>query len=385
MEIKDPHPLLKINAVKQARPLTERSWTNIQGVVVSFMQEWANKRLATVRYERLEHRIGVLKSMMVWYRQDLGLLCPEVSDIVLFPDIREIMESPLASVDDVREPSALATSLFRKKIVELVIDQRQGKKKRLCDLIESATETHVPDDIDVLDLAISKAFVCCHCQATFHNITETTRDLLSHWCLYKARQRHKNDRETDLDYNDMATSITSRHPWSCDELKLQVELFKRIIHCYGEDSMLVTADVLDKKDIRLRCQVPACNRNPKTARLMFSWRAAVSEDQLVLADTPNLIDPYTQILHFVKRHPIMVKSEDHLKVLLTTADPTEAQQIVHLEAAVREEQHRSPSMLRYCLKCPEKRWHGPSSAVEKHCKNGKVIVIYNPSPTKHRH
>ncbi|THH33117.1 hypothetical protein EUX98_g1058 [Antrodiella citrinella] len=125
--------LSRLSSVKQAKPLTDRTWANIRKSVEDFMTEAKTLRLAEVRRGILKDRFQILRQVVHKWRQTSDVLFPNVRDFASMDEVRTIVDIPTSVVLTPESFDVLLPML-----PDLVAKWRRDADKQLVDRLRSS-------------------------------------------------------------------------------------------------------------------------------------------------------------------------------------------------------------------------------------------------------
>ncbi|KAK7687009.1 hypothetical protein QCA50_009508 [Cerrena zonata] len=336
MASEDPHPLLTLKLVNQRTPLTEKAWLRMKDDVVSLM----HREKVEFWKELFEERLVYLRDADALSVEEYGTQRPHLRDLASLPEVRAVIEAR----EDVTVTSDTFNSINELEGTAGLVEKLQlQRRRRALEAIKCITGLQIPENIDVLDLAVTAALACKNCKKLCHDYSgSAVGDILGHSCFSASGlEEHDIDYQNEPDYDALVTAIFRREPWSTNHMTVRVDLIKHIIKRLGEDPATVTANTMDQKTARLLCRSRSCTGN--NAHAILSWRAAIKH-----------FDDYNH------------NFERKLDYDLVVADPEETRQIVPLETQYLNHIRLQSSMPWYCAHCPHKRWSGSKVLVQEH-------------------
>ncbi|KAJ7269374.1 hypothetical protein B0H12DRAFT_1095502 [Mycena haematopus] len=309
----DDHP-----DVKASKPLTQRSWKNLEPRLIEYMQEVKTHRLAAerLRVVRIRERIAV--SAWVRFRMNYPAekLLPSGTDILSWPQVKQIIELPSSVVakekDDpltngigVARPGAEAetdskavvispasfTRVF-KSLSRAISKWEEEKIQELGEQVpigpSSGWYSSVSDDMKSLRLAAC-VFTCedkpsiHHAFPHYHNVYPAMwfPEFLHHPCNTTGQYIHSED----VPHNPLFDAPKpihwcSRKKWSSNSIffdKKASRAVERVLETCGLDYNVVTTQEMDEIDpwfICLKCSYGA-KCDGQRPRKTMGWRNAV--------------------------------------------------------------------------------------------------------------
>lgn len=256
--------------------LSNLVWNRIQDKVIA---QLIKEAIPTVFKQRCMRFKDLYEEWHAVQVQEHHEVLPHTIDLLLLPDIREILQS-YRYVDD--ETILSITSRF----AHLAEEWRESCATKLRQLVWKSGEhmAGVPADVDILSLA-SVLFSCSKCKA--HHYSDDGNEklplyfprVLEHTCSRDAaswKPMGNCQWETVVhamcgDCNDATV------PWSCDTLEFGVwhRRASSMLRACGKDPLSVTQQQIKRLDMRLYC-TPYTQYRPYR-RLFMTWRDTVSQ------------------------------------------------------------------------------------------------------------
>lgn len=243
-----------IPCVKEPRPLTERTWANIEETLEQWLEDTREKYINEERLRVNDERLRVLD-------RALTTICPRrpgepsPADIALgIPEVRDVIErSPRETVEE------SDFDFLHDVLPSFRAQWRRDAEAYLGGLVRKQAGK-IPEDVDPLSLAVATTFRCKLC----HDI-ETYPELLSHTCPEHGFKPEDIAKEEDLyrrvvlrlfGKDDDYHAIREIIHWDPDlfGFSAEVGVMKRIVEMFGLDFRLATKADMDASPRRVVCK-----------------------------------------------------------------------------------------------------------------------------------
>ncbi|KAJ7492275.1 hypothetical protein FB451DRAFT_1078197 [Mycena latifolia] len=327
----DDHPDVKVS-----KPLTERSWKNMERRLVEYMHMVEAHRLAADRLRIVRQREQMAVSSWVQFRLGYSAerLLPSGTDILSWDKVKAIIELPSSVPVKLRDPEAVETKVmgpadeaadderhetpqtslnptiispasFTRVFSSMsgFISQWEAKKIReLCrrNLVGAEIPfSFSPTARDLIALRLAACVFTCEDECLIHSRIEHYQnnfypamfypEFLHHPCTTIARR--EGDDEKNAPFNPLFKASKDfgwhrRKEWSTDSMFFDEKAsraVKRLLEACGLDYTVVTTEEMDSLDPRFICL--KCSYGAKCdgqrPRKVMPWRNAVQHCMLV--------------------------------------------------------------------------------------------------------
>ncbi|KAK7677003.1 hypothetical protein QCA50_020032 [Cerrena zonata] len=264
------HPLWEIPNVIQSKPWTERSWNNMKGKILEFMDAVRVERLFLMRMDAIEPRVKLLEDVLVSWRISTGVISPHTYDFLFVPEVKSLIDAPpngKVSVPVTREDLEKLEPVFYRY-------HKEWKQKGL-ETIENLVSIglSLPRSSALCALAISQFAICSGC-----SMAVSFANALVHRCI--SRSEFSGRENT---YESVITELTHRSMAPTLEHLILAEGLRDIIVACGQDPTAVTANEMDALDVRLECR--ACRTDGFVN--VFNWRRAFKHSRVQYSHRSN--------------------------------------------------------------------------------------------------
>ncbi|KAJ7103187.1 hypothetical protein B0H15DRAFT_811322 [Mycena belliarum] len=320
----DDHP-----DVKLGKPLTERSWKNMEPRLVEYMQQVKAHRVAAERLRVVRQREKIAVSSWVQFRLAYSAerLLPSGTDILSWGTVKAIIDLPSSVQTVLHDPEPVETGVIAGTLDEVESDKGRTETASVSTTISPASFTSVfssmsglimrweakklhelcrfntlsaeipfscsPTSRDLGALRLAACVFTCEDESKIHPWIEHYQngvypamyypEFLHHPCTTVARRERGDDK--DAPFNPLFEASKDFHyhrrkEWSTHSLFFDEKAsraVKRLLEACGLDYRIVTVEEMDSADplfICLKCSYGA-KCDGQRPRKVFSWRNAV--------------------------------------------------------------------------------------------------------------
>ncbi|KAH8099253.1 hypothetical protein BXZ70DRAFT_1009070 [Cristinia sonorae] len=248
--------LSRLNVVRQAKALTDRTWANIRKTVEEHMAIAKAARLLVVRKALLKERLKLLQARVHTWRQTFDGLFPHVRDFAALPEVVVIVDAP-------SEVSVTTDSfdILEPILPELVDKWRKSAEEALEKNLKSYT-SECDGDVEPLSLAKMVLFSCQRCRAA-----RPYPEMLTHCCHFYGCF---SDEVSGDVYHTSANSAYQGKPWNPSNWRPVSAVLGRLVDLCNKEPARTTSAEMDAFDARFVCE--HCDTGG--VMTVMTWRTA---------------------------------------------------------------------------------------------------------------
>ncbi|KAH9893154.1 hypothetical protein C8Q73DRAFT_695849 [Cubamyces lactineus] len=268
--------------VRQAAKLTPKVWQDVYNRLEGHLNEVRMKRITTERCAVLtsrfdlfdiairDHYVRLPRSALMEYR-------PRSVDLAFIDKCRSVLDVPNEQTVSRADIEAI--------LPDVVVRWEAEQKEKLTELVKSALPGPVPDNVDVLSLAV--AIFGCSCIGRDHYWHSTPGKsepdpprfpiILGHDCMRDCSYWYESQKQSE--YEHIATKrrplAAPQQPFKIDNIKRTNDVVReacKVIEAIGLDPLRTTIDDLKDCQARLRCL--SCPEHK--GGYAFTWETAIN-------------------------------------------------------------------------------------------------------------
>ncbi|KAF7977023.1 hypothetical protein HWV62_4974 [Athelia sp. TMB] len=291
--------------VTKSKPLTERSWKNIEQDMIDFMEEWREFIAETAQIKTIDARRKVAsKALCDFKRAQYALLAFQAE--LLLPSAVDFWDFPAVSalIKGSERPSVEQFSHFLQSNPDIICGWREEQIAKIIPRFSQSSGLSYTDEASVLATQAQLAIAVFVCLKEMGNSQQSDclkpnyfmhyPEYLHHRCN-RMRSSYILDRETEegatakvlgrgytVPDNFGSSSRTAiRQKWSCAQLHFDAKasgIVKKILQACCLDWQRTSALELDRLDPRLVCLKCSGGNKCNGDRIMSvrGWRTAVT-------------------------------------------------------------------------------------------------------------
>ncbi|KAK7689883.1 hypothetical protein QCA50_006522 [Cerrena zonata] len=251
--------LHSLRAVRQPKPLTDRTWQKIGPAVIEHITTIVRpRRLHDECKATLKARLPLLHKVRAYLARPYRNIFPTAGELARLPEVKAILDPACNN----QYPSIESFNVLIPQIPDILANWKTRVQEQL-DVMFREKIKDLPSDVQVEDLALTQIVYCNNCHTLLQN---SNYSLAVHDCkpLFMSYI-------PDLDvYSRMLNDIGMR-AWNPSVYYCSPILFLGILGACGKDR-LATVEELDQLDPRFTCKLLTCQG--KGTHTIYNWRAA---------------------------------------------------------------------------------------------------------------